>query len=130
MEQFSFSGVVLLAEMWVKGMMVNTILGLIWVFYEYSFVEHTPVYSGLDLWLGVQGHIKEADRAAQILQHLLMPWLWSFFSKTKITLIAIKKQAPDMPWGFSLIIFFFFGLMKKEALAGTQGRCIIQHWWS
>lgn len=73
MEQFSFSGVVLLAEMWVKGMMVNTNLGLIWVFYEYSFVEHTPVYSGLDLWLGVQGHIKEADRAAQILQHLLMP---------------------------------------------------------
>ena len=59
--------------MWVKGMMVNTILRLIWVFCEYSFVEHTPAYSGLYLWLVVQGHIKEADSAAQILQHLLMP---------------------------------------------------------
>lgn len=108
MEQFSFSGVVFLAEMWVKGMMVNTILGLIWVFYEYSFVEHTLVYSGLDLWLGVQGHIKEADSAAQILQHLLMPWLWSFFSKTENYINKYKNQAPDIPWAFSLIFFFFW----------------------
>lgn len=119
MEQFSFSGVVSLAEMWVKGMTVSTILGLIWVFYEYSFVEHTPVYCGLDSWLGVQGHSKEADSAAQILQHLLRPWLWSFFSKIKITLITIKNQAPDMRFQFD---FFFFNLMKKEALAGAQGR--------
>lgn len=53
--------------MWGKGMMVNTILRLIWFFYEYSFVEHTPAFSGLYLWLVVQGHIKEADSAAQVL---------------------------------------------------------------